>query len=172
MGILAKIRVPILPFSDLNADGQITNQLQMPGDVQPTMAVLAAQSATGPKLVQADTQGNLQGAPSLGVGSALSTPAVNTAAVVTLTPAGGQRIVVDYIVYSYNAAPTGGRVTIVDGATTVMDIDDAAAGQQSILQGSPGLRSLAIDNVVVITLAAAGAAVTGKLFVMFHTINV
>lgn len=172
MGARAKVRTPVVPWSDLAADVSLSQLLSIPDDLALVLGILAAQGPNGPKLVQSDVNGFLQIARPLGSQSALNLPAVNTNAVVTLTPPGGSRIVIDSIVYSYNAAPTGGRITIVDGATTVMDIDDAGAGQQAILQGTSGLASLAIDNVVVITLFAAGAAVTGKLFAMFHTINV
>lgn len=172
MAVKAKVRTPVLPWSDLGADVQPFGLATIPDDLAPVLAVLSALGPFGPKLVATDSNGNLQIARPLGSQSALNTPAVNTNAVVTLTPPGGSRIVIDSIIYSYNAAPTGGRITIVDGATTVMDIDDTGAGQQALLQGTSGLASLAIDNAVVITLFAAGAAVTGKLFAMFHTVNV
>lgn len=172
MAVRAKLRTPVLPLSDLSAETQPFGLLVLPDDVAPVLAILSGMGPQVPKLVQVDVNGNLQTARTLGSQSALSVPAVNTAAVITITPAGGTRIVLDHIVYSYSAAPTGGNLLITDGGVTVMNIDDTGAGQQAILQGSPGLQSTAIDNVIVITLAAAGAAVTGKLFALFHSINV
>lgn len=172
MAVRAKVRTPVLPLGDLSAETQPFGLLVVPDDVAPVLAILSGMGPLVPKLVQTDVNGNLQSARTLGSQSALNVSAVNTNAVVTITPAGGTRIVIDHIVYSYSAAPTGGRLTIVDGATTVFDIDDTGAGQQAFLQGSPGLASLAIDNVITATLFAAGAAVVGKLFVMFHSINV
>lgn len=172
MGARAKVRTPVVPWGDLTADVALTNLLTIPDDLALVLGILAAQGPNGPKLVQTDVNGFLQLARLLGSQSSNGVSGANAPVTVTLTPPGGTRIVLDHIVYSYSAAPTAGRLTIVDGAATVFDIDDTGAGQQAFLQGSPGLASTAIDNVVAITLAAAGAAVVGKLFVMFHTINV
>lgn len=89
-------------------------------------------------------------------------PAVNTAAVVTLAAGGaGVSNVVSGIYWSYNATPTGGSLAITDGGTTVFT--------EYITAGGPGFfpfappRRFADNSQVVITLAAAGAAVAGSL---------
>lgn len=64
--------------------------------------------------------------------------------------------------YSYSAAPTGGGLTIKDGATDVIfDIHITAAGPGSVLFGS-GKQGTSGRSMVV-TLAAPGGAVVGKL---------
>lgn len=64
--------------------------------------------------------------------------------------------------YSYSAAPTGGGLTIKDGATDVIfDVHVTAAGPGSVLFGS-GKQGTS-GRSMVITLAAPGGAVVGKL---------
>lgn len=92
----------------------------------------------------------------------VNAPAVNTAAVITVPATPGRLSSLKGVTLSYNAAPTGGRLTIVDGAATVLDIDITAAGPLHI-PFSDGLLSAARNTTWTITLAAAGAAVTGKL---------
>lgn len=91
----------------------------------------------------------------------LDAPAANTAAVLTYAADPTHQHEFDEIVWSYNAAPTGGRVTITDGGTTVFDMDITAAGPGEIGLRRP-LRG-AVNSTLVITLAAGGAAATGKL---------
>lgn len=92
-------------------------------------------------------------------------PAANTAAIVTFTAVVGQRHVLEFVAWSYSAAPTGGRLTITDGGVTVLDVD--------IIAGGPGVLDVQlrseINSAVVATLAAAGAAITGKLNVYKYT---
>lgn len=110
----------------------------------------------------------------------IHTPAANTAAVV-LYPSSGlaRRYRLDKILASYNAAPTGGRLTVVvtpdnlpDGtvraAQTIIDVDVTAAGLLPDLDWPPDGLRMPIDGAVTVTLAAAGAAVTGKLNVAAH----
>lgn len=91
----------------------------------------------------------------------VSYPAVNTAAVVTYAAAPTNTHAVLMIDGSYNAAPTGGRLSITDGAQTILDMDIAASGPFHFVF-DPGLEGQ-INSAMVVTLAAAGAAVTGKL---------
>jgi len=88
-------------------------------------------------------------------------PAANTAAVITLAAEAGRRHVVRYLAWSYSAAPTGGRLTVTDGGTNKLVVDITAAGQGS-LNLTNGFQG-AVNSAVVATLAAGGAAVTGKL---------
>lgn len=90
----------------------------------------------------------------------VAAPAANTAATVTFAAAAGKRHIVEFIGWSYSAAPTGGRLTVKDGATdVVLDLDVTAAGPGSI---SPLIRG-ALGNAVEVTLAAGGAGISGKL---------
>lgn len=89
-------------------------------------------------------------------------PAVNTAAVITVNAVAGQRHRVLGLWASYNAAPTGGRLSATDGGVTVFDVDVSAAGPLLVPLPTGGLL-IGVNTQLVITLAAAGAAVTGKL---------
>ena len=86
-------------------------------------------------------------------------PAAATAAVITKAAVAGRRWLIHNIQWSYSAAPTGGKLTITDGGTTIFDIDITAAGPGSVdltLKGS-------LNSAVVITLASGAGAVVGKL---------
>lgn len=92
-------------------------------------------------------------------------PASNTAAVVTLTAQAERRHVIQGVAWSYSAIPTGGRLSFSDGGTTDWDVDITAAG--------PGGFSLpfigGVNAEVVVTLAAGGGSVTGKLNLNYTT---
>jgi len=92
----------------------------------------------------------------------LDTPAVNTAAVITKAAVAGVGHVLSGIYWSYDDDPTGGRITVENGAgTIVFDIDVTDKGT-GFLPFTPPIRGG--NNVaMIVTLAAAGAAVTGKL---------
>lgn len=85
-------------------------------------------------------------------------PGSNAAAIITLAAVAGQRNIVEAIQWSYSAAPTNGRLTVVDGVTTVLDIDITAAGPGGFGLTIPG----SVNSAVVITLAAGGSLI-GKL---------
>lgn len=105
------------------------------------------------------------GAPSTGQlpSAPLSTVAApNTAVTATYAAVPGQRHRLTLCSWSYSAAPTAGRLTVVDGATTVVDVDIAATGQGA-LPLPPGGIVGTTNQAMVVTLAAAGAAVVGKL---------
>jgi hypothetical protein len=92
-------------------------------------------------------------------------PAANTAAVVTLAAAAGQAHVLAGVVSSYDAAPTGGTLTIADGTTTLA-WSVTAAGPAPVTFPVP-LR-FAVGAQVTVTLAAGGSGVTGKLSLLGH----
>lgn len=94
-------------------------------------------------------------------------PAAATAAVVTLAAATGKRHHVTAIVWSYSAAPTGGRLTVAFGATTVLDITITAAGPGSLSFPSP-LRNPDANEAVTVTLASGAGAVEGKVTVLAY----
>lgn len=88
------------------------------------------------------------------------TAVADTAVSLTLAAVANKKHYVPRVVWSYSAAPTGGRLTITDDGATVFDID--------IIAGGPGaadvhLESAVANKALVITLAAAGGAVVGKL---------
>lgn len=93
-------------------------------------------------------------------------PAANTAAIITYTAAGaGIAHAVSGIAWSYSAAPTGGNLKVEDGSgVTVFSADITAAGPgfipfQAPLKGST-------NTAMIITLAAGGSGVTGKVNVL------
>jgi hypothetical protein len=86
-------------------------------------------------------------------------PAANTAAVITLTAQTDKRWVIHGISWSYSGAPTGGRLSITFGGVTEFDIDIASSG----VGETSAFLSGGINQAVVITLAAGGVGITGKL---------
>lgn len=91
-----------------------------------------------------------------------ATGAAGAVATITL-PAGtaAQQRVLDAVYWSYSAAPTGGRLTIASTGQPSFDVDVFAAGPGSVVltnpfRGMPG-------QTVVVTLAAPGGAVVGKV---------
>lgn len=97
------------------------------------------------------------------VAANIHVPAANTAAVVTLA-AGNYRNGVSKIVASYSAAPTGGRLTITDGATTVFDVDVLSGGPVDFDFDPPLAGSM--NTALAVTLAAGGAGISGKLNIL------
>lgn len=92
----------------------------------------------------------------------VSAPAANTAAAVTCAAVSGRRQHLALVAWSYSAAPTGGRLTLADGADTVLDLAITAAGPGNLFGSSLALRG-EVGNALVATLAAGGAGVSGKL---------
>jgi hypothetical protein len=90
----------------------------------------------------------------------VNAPAANTAAVITLAATADKKHYVPRVAWSYDAVPTGGRLTITDDGTTVFDMSITADGPGVI---DLGIESAAVNKAMVITLAAGGAAVTGKV---------
>ena len=94
-------------------------------------------------------------------------PAANNPAVITL-PADSETFhVVDSVLWSYNADPTGGSLTItstVDGTAVSQVITIVAKGQDQYCFSPPIQGD--VNTAITITLAAGGAAVTGKINAM------
>jgi hypothetical protein len=109
------------------------------------------------------------------VASALSStgdahaPAANTAAVVTYSVVPGRHCI-GGVAYSYSGTPTGGNLLIENGAgTTVFTQDITAAGPGVVYfdvakEGSFG-------TAMIVTLAAGGGGVTGKVSVLSHWVE-
>ena len=112
-----------------------------------------------------DQTGNPTGTPQVAELAATpvsATAAVNTAVVITITGVAGQSIRIEALSGDYNAAPTAGLLTIVVNAVTIWQADITAAGLFSVPLPQGGLLCQAGQNAVL-TLAAAGAAVAGRL---------
>lgn len=99
--------------------------------------------------------------------SEVHVPSAATAAVLTFAAGGARDVhVVSGFAYSYSATPTGGRLTIADGADTVLDIDVPTAGDK-ILTFDPPRKGHA-GRAMVVTLASGAGAVVGKLNSIGH----
>jgi len=99
-------------------------------------------------------------------------PASNTAAVVTYAASGrGQHVIAGGIAYSYaGGTPAGGNLKIEDGSgTTVLSLDIPTAGW-GVIPLSFALRGSA-SKAMIVTLAAGGSGVTGKVTVLAHWIE-
>ena len=97
-----------------------------------------------------------------------ATAAANTAVAITLPADPEQCHVVCRVDWSYDGAPTGGKVTITAGSTTLRELH--------IVEGGPGLMDWYKDlnnpgihnddtkgEAVTVTLTAGGASVVGTL---------
>lgn len=94
------------------------------------------------------------------VSGSVVTPAPATAATYTWSAAGGGvSHVLDRVIWSYNATPTGGSLTIADGATILVAVDITSGGPGFIDVGFLGTTNTAMT----ITLASGSTGVTGKL---------
>ncbi|RIK75377.1 MAG: hypothetical protein DCC68_21245 [Planctomycetota bacterium] len=85
------------------------------------------------------------------------------AAVVTISAEANRTHVIDRVVCSYDADPTGGRITVVIGGVTKFDQFITHAGLAPLDLGVWG----GANEAAVITLAAGGTNVTGKLDVFY-----
>ena len=100
--------------------------------------------------------------------SRIHTPAAATNAVVTVAADAIRKHVIHSVEWSYSAAPTGGRLTIEDGAGTIIfDVD--------IIAGGPGgfsfTRAGSPNKALIITLFSGGGVVVGKLNVQTTSIG-
>ena len=93
-------------------------------------------------------------------------PAVDTAAIVSYPAAPTVYHVLSGIAWSYNAAPTGGNITIVMNGSTVFNLDVTVSGPGFFPFPKP--KRFGVGDAVTVTLAAAGGAVTGKVSVLGH----
>lgn len=92
-----------------------------------------------------------------------ATSAANGAATVTYAATASLSSVISGIAFSYSGAPTGGRLTISDGANIVFDVDITSAGAGFFPFAAPVKGS--INTALTVTLAAGGAGVIGKVSV-------
>lgn len=112
--------------------------------------------------------GDVSGASPLPVAQPPSTaPAAasgaNAAATITFAAVAGQSHRLTFLAASYSAAPTGGRLTVADGATTILDLDLTGAGTAGVPALPAGGIQGTANTAMTITLAAGGAGIVGKL---------
>ncbi len=95
-------------------------------------------------------------------------PSANTAAVVTYTAGGaGWSHVISGVAWSYSGTPTGGNLKIEDGSgVTVFTMDITVAGAGFIPFNPP--KKGTANTAMIITLAAGGAGVSGKVSITGH----
>lgn len=94
-------------------------------------------------------------------------PSSNTAAVVTYAAAGpGRCHVLGGVCWSYSGDPTSGNLKVEDAGVTVFSIDITKSGPGEIVW--PQRRIGAKNAALVITLAAGGSGVSGKVSVLEH----
>jgi hypothetical protein len=93
--------------------------------------------------------------------------ATNAAAAITYGAAGaGARHAISGLCWSYSGPPTGGGLIVTDGGTTVFTIDITSAGA-GFIPFDP-FKLFAVNTDVVVTLAAGGSGVVGKVSVPCH----
>ena len=86
-------------------------------------------------------------------------PASNTAAVLTFAAVPNCRQAVYKIIWSYDSDPTGGQLTVTTGGEVLFQVDVTVGGPGFI----PILVTGKLNQNLVITLAAGGAGVSGKV---------
>lgn len=91
-----------------------------------------------------------------------STAAANTAVVQTIAAVAAKSHRLVALSLSYSAAPTGGKITVADGASTILELDVTAGGPLSVPLPAGGLKG-SVNTAMTVTLAAAGAGVIGKV---------
>lgn len=96
-------------------------------------------------------------------------PAANTAAVVTYAGSAGVKHVITGIAWSYyGGIPTNGNLIIEDvSGTTVFNVDIHEEGPGAYYFHKPK-KGAAVNTAMIITLAAGGAGITGKVSILSH----
>jgi hypothetical protein len=95
-----------------------------------------------------------------------NTEAANTDVTITLGPGKGEHQFA-MIYWSYSATPTNGRLTVMGGGFN-FDVDITAGGVGYIHWPVP--EYAANGQQIVVTLAAGGAGVVGKLNLLGHKV--
>lgn len=104
----------------------------------------------------------------IGVNTAdVHAPAANTAAQITYAAVTKRSHIVSGVAWSYSGAPTGGNLKLENGAgSTIFSLDIGTAGAGLIVFPRP--KRAAPNTALIVTLAAGGAGVSGKLSVLNH----
>jgi len=93
----------------------------------------------------------------------------NANAVITVSADSAEFWTIDAIGWSYSAAPTGGRLVVTIGGTTLIDIDIVAGGPGLMEFSNPFYKtSEAKGEALVITLHAGGGGVVGKAYCRYR----
>lgn len=87
--------------------------------------------------------------------------ATNTAITLTVQGSGGLRHYLGALTFGYDATPTSGRMTILDGSTVIHDEFIGSAGANRMIFPEP--KAFSVGNNLAITLAAAGTGVKGSI---------
>jgi hypothetical protein len=93
-----------------------------------------------------------------------STSAGGAACTVALAGDADRGHVIGEVIWSYSAAPTGGKLTIASASDTLFEVDITAAGPDVVTFTPPLLTGK--SEAATVTLAAPGGAVVGKLNVV------
>ena len=102
----------------------------------------------------------------LGSGDQSATGSAGNATTVTVTGQAGRRVIIRQLGWSYSAAPSNGSIMVADSAgspVTYFSIHVTDAGPDGWVFAPPLALPTSLNAVV--TLAAPGGAVVGKLFV-------
>lgn len=97
------------------------------------------------------------------VANDVSNPAVNIAAVITYNAQATKKHYLHCIYCSYDAAPTGGYIQVEDVSGIVVFKQKLAGTQLNQILFDKPIVSAAVNTALIVTLTAAGAAVTGSL---------
>ncbi len=112
-----------------------------------------------PKIYGEDTQQFTFRAASVLHGRHAQVGIANQIVIVTVAAQAGMRTALTYLLWSYDATPTDGQITITDGEVTITLF---------VTSGGPGFIPLegiafAQNTAITVTLASGGAAVIGSL---------
>lgn len=94
----------------------------------------------------------------------------NADAVVTVPAKQTEFWVLDWLAWSYSGSPTGGKVTVSIGGTVLFEVDITDDGPGAFhFENAPLYDANETTNqALVVTLAAGGAGVTGKLNIRYR----
>jgi hypothetical protein len=110
-----------------------------------------------------------EGAPILGTTSDVATSSTNAAAVVTYAADYYGRHSIEGVAWSYDATPTGGLLTIENASGNVVFSGSITAAGPGFFNFEEGLLG-SINSAMIITLAAGGSGVVGKINVVGHKV--
>jgi hypothetical protein len=100
----------------------------------------------------------------------IATPSSNVAAILGGTSwaalGAGMAHSLAGVEFSYSQIPAGGRLTILDGALLVFDIDITLAGHDRVIFNPPKVGSA--NTSMTVTLAAGGTGCVGKINALGH----
>jgi len=94
-------------------------------------------------------------------------PAANTAAAITITGVAGKTLILTRVICSYDGDPTGGNLTVKNKTAVVFNADIVASG---VYEFSIVRKCTQAENLVV-TLAAGGTGVSGKLNIEYILVD-